>query len=86
MGPGWMLAGSEEMQIGRSSGPPQSRVASLLLEIVGQELGWLHADTIAQYWTAPLGHLVIVTGVKWAIRSARSHPWLCKGSSVSLCF
>lgn len=86
MGPGWMLAGSEEMQIGRSSGPPQSRVASLHPGDSGAGTGMATCRQIAQYWTAPLGHLVIVTGVKWAIRSARSHPWLCKGSSVSLCF
>lgn len=36
--------------------------------MVGQELGWPHAETIAQYWTAPLGHLGVVTWDKWAIR------------------
>lgn len=77
----WVLAGSEEMQSG-----PSSAWHHCILVMVGQELAWPHAETIAQYWTAPLGHLGIVTWVKWAIRSARSHPWLCHGSSISLSF
>lgn len=78
----WVLAGSE----GPSLDGPKAGWHHLMLVTVGQELGWPHAEAIAQYWTTPLGHLGFVTGVKWAIRSARSHPWLCNGSSVSLSF
>lgn len=50
----------------------------------GQELGWPRTEVIAQYWTAPLGHLGVVTRVKWAIRGARSHPWLCRSFQASV--